>query len=98
MTEMPDIREMSDAQIVDAYGELNETIKKMSKDADYLKEALKARDGDIFEGATYKAVVTTKSRAALDTARLKLEMGPEWYEEHCKTTTYKQLNVSRRES
>lgn len=97
MTEMPDMREQSSEQLVDALGELNETVKKWVKQVDYIKAALKSRlgGGDVVTGHTYQAVVSEKARASLDTERIKLEMGQGWYEDHCKVTTFKQINVSR---
>lgn len=98
MTEMPDTREMSDTQLVDALGEVRETTKKFKKMEDYYKKAIGARlsgEGTL-EGKTYFAVASQRSRSGLDTEKVKETMGPEWYEGMCKTTSFTQIETKRR--
>ncbi len=95
--EMPDVSNMTDEQLVDALGEVNETVKQFERMAGYYKEALKSRDGDVFQGRTYSVMVSSRSRTGLDQTAIKAEMGPDWVAEHSKTTEFKQLNITRRD-
>lgn len=97
-TEMPDVRGMSDTQLVDAFGEYKQSVKSLERQMDYLKEAIKARcpDGPL-EGNTYRVMVTTKTQMRFDTAAVKEEMGEEWYDARKKKIEFKQVDLSRKE-
>jgi hypothetical protein len=96
--EMPDIREMSNEQLVDAFGEYKESVKKIEKQMDYLKEAIKARcpDGPM-EGNIYRVNVTTKTQNRFDTKAVQEEMGMDWYDARKKTIEFKQVDLTRKE-
>ncbi len=97
-TEMPDTRAMSDKQLVDALGELRETIKTWSAQEKYFSTALKARfpTGGMAEGATYNVSVTEQSQSRLDTDKIRKDMSLEWIEEHSKSISFQKLSVDRR--
>lgn len=97
-TEMPDVREMTDAQLVDTFGEYKESVKKMEKQMDYLKEAIKARcpEGPL-EGKTYHVMVSNKQQFRFDSSAVKEEMGEEWYDARKKMIEFKQVDLHRKE-
>ena len=97
-TEMPDTRDMTDAQLVDAFGEYKESIKSLERQCDYLKTAIKARcpEGPL-EGNTHRAMVTNKVQFRFDTASVKEEMGEEWYDARKKKIEFKQVDLTRKE-
>ncbi len=97
-TEMPDTRDMTDAQLVDAFGEYKESIKQLEKQCDYLKTAIKARcpEGPL-EGKTFRVMVTNKTQMRFDTDLVKEEMGEEWYDSRKKKIEFKQVDLSKKE-
>ena len=56
---------------VDALGALNAQIKALTAQADAFKKTLKASGYDVVEGETFKAVITTKTSARLDTSAVR---------------------------
>ena len=61
---------------VDALGALNGQIKALTVQADAFKKTLKASGYDVVEGDTFKAVITTKTSARLDTALVRGILSP----------------------
>jgi|SRR5690606_27143570 len=81
---------------IDMVGELQEIRKFAGMCEDVLREALKAREGEWEDhGLRFQAVKLMRSRTGLDSAKVKEDMGDEWYNAHCKTTEYEELRITR---
>lgn len=61
----------SEAEMVDALGRLNARIAKLEKEAEALKDTLKATGKDRVEGARYYAVISQKTTKRLNSAKAK---------------------------
>lgn len=85
------VAEMTDKELIDAYGmaKLKEALNK--KTANVLKEVLKARtggkEGD-FEGAMFKLAARSKARHALSKELVEKHMDPETFAECFVDTEY----------
>jgi len=91
-------KNLSFQEQIDIAGELSEARKFLQICEDFVKESIKnARDDEEWEdhGLHYQAIKTKKTREALDTRRVKEEMGEEWFKEHCKVTEYFELRITR---
>ncbi len=93
----PDLANATPTYLVDELGSIREQLANLKKMEGFLKEALLARsDGKIaIEGEIFVAAITDRSQQRLDTAGLKEEFGPEWYEDHTKTIEFKEVRTTR---
>ncbi len=95
--DMPNLSEMTDQQMADAYGEVNTSVKEMTKLQEFYKSAIKSRaakTGGVLTGNRFNCVVSAKSRATLNTKAVKEEMGEDWYNARLQTSQFEQLNVT----
>jgi hypothetical protein len=63
--------------MVDDLGTLNAQIANLTKQADAIKKSLKTSGYDEVIGATFRAVITTKTTARLDTAAVRKILTPD---------------------
>lgn len=62
---------------VNKLAKLNATIRRLSLEADDIKEALKASGFDVVEGTQHRAVMTVREVAALDGQAVRKLLTPE---------------------
>lgn len=84
-----------DADLIDKLGALNTQIKILEREANFLKEAAKARfqPGD-YSGTLYKAAVAIRSRVALSKELVLQDMGEEWVQQHSAETTFTEIRFA----
>lgn len=93
---------ISDDDLLELYGDLDESSKTLSKWLETAKGVIKARMGDPGDtGITqysshFKFDLKNQTQMRLDTEGVKSEMSAEWYEAHCKSIPMQVLRVSRR--
>jgi hypothetical protein len=68
------IRRLS--KMVDELGALNAQINMLQRKADAIKETLKSTDHDEVYGQSYRAVISTRTTARLDTALVREILKP----------------------
>lgn len=94
---MPDLSNATPGFLVDELGEVREKIAELKKLEGFYKEALLARSHEVHsvEGETFVAGLTDRSQQRLDTAGLKEEFGEQWYQDHTKTITFREVRTTR---
>lgn len=94
-TSMPNLNNATPGSIADWLGEVRKQQKDLKKLEGFYKQALQARrpeNDDVIHGEKFKAIFSHKTRTALDQTPVKEEMGQEWWDAHCKTTEYDQID------
>ena len=89
MTYIPamDLVGLTDTALVDEAAKIDMTIKALSKKLDEAKAIIRSRGVSELMGTNFKATVSSPGlRWSLDTDRVKLEMGEDWYVAHCKVS------------
>lgn len=69
---------------VDELGVLLAQLAPLQRREKELKDKLKAKGLPVLEGALFRCTVSESLEARLDGARIKSEMGADWYDAHCK--------------
>jgi len=85
---LPDIREMSDGQIVNAIGEVRDAVKQFQVLEKWYTNGLKARypEEATIVGATHTAHIEIRVQNRLNTTKIRKEMTDEWIEEYSSQT------------
>ena len=98
IADMLDTGEMSDQQIVDAIGELRETLKSFKAMEKNLTQALKVRyqNGGAVKGRTYAANIVATKRRQLDTELIRKDMDETWMSIYSKEIVSQRLAINRR--
>jgi hypothetical protein len=78
---------------VDALGSLNAQIAVLAKQADKIKAILKASGYDEVHGDMFRAVITHKTTARLDTAMVREILTPAQVEECTKESTSTSISL-----
>ncbi len=89
MTYIPalDFIGLSDTALVDEAAKMDMAIKALTKKLDEAKVIIRSRGVNELNGTSFKATVSNPGlRWSLDTDRVKLEMGEDWYVAHCKVS------------
>ena len=96
---LPNLSNATPEFLVDEIGDVRQQIKELEKKKGFYQEALLGRARLLgqthFKGDRWEADIVELSRTGLDTQTVKEEMGEEWYAEHCKVTSYQQINTKR---
>lgn len=79
---------------VDELGVLMAQIAPLERKAKELKEKLKAMGQPVLEGALFRCTVSESLEARLDGARVKAEMGQDWYDARCKPVIKNTVRVA----
>lgn len=79
-------------RMVDELGAINAQISKLQKNADALKKTLKESGADEIIGTLFRAVITTKTTARLDTKFVRELLSPA-QQDYC-TTESTSTNIS----
>lgn len=92
---MPDLKGLSTGDIIDMLGECRFEKSQKTRLEGYLKEALNSRMDidDEGHGDAWFCVVTEESRTSLDTAKVKDEMGMDWYSARCQTSEFRKIST-----
>ena len=82
--------------IADQIGQLDAQIKALTEQLNALKDQAKASGLDQIEGRVFVVSISKDIKATLETAKLKQEMGQQWYDDHCKLAEVTTLRVKAR--
>ncbi len=69
--------------LADQIGQIDAQIKALSEQLEALKKQAKASGLDLIEGQIFVVSVDKSIRASLDSAKVKKELGQQWYDDHC---------------
>ena len=88
---------MTTNTLADQIGHLNAQIAVLTEQLEALKK--QAKDSGLSEivGNTFVVTVSSSIRASLDTAKVKKELGQQWYDDHCKLAEVSTLRVKVRD-
>lgn len=86
---------MSSSKICDELGELDRLKKAIEERTKELKDTLKNRNGDYFEGNYYAVVISDDMRVSLDRNAVESVMGEDWVYEHSRVTYFKKALIRR---
>ncbi len=93
---LPNLDNATPEVLVDWLGDVREKAKELKQLEGYYKEALMARaEDDLITGEVFYATIEEVEQMRLDTSAVKEEMGDEWWEDHCKLTSYKKVSTKR---
>lgn len=81
-TSAPRFHNLSPAMLADLIGDLDRKAKAASAELDAAKDAFKARGLLIAEGETFSVMAQKSIRQTLDTAKVKADMGQQWFDDH----------------
>lgn len=91
---------MPTAEIVDTLARLNAAAKRIEEVCKSGKETLglvsTANNSPIVDGILFRATCSDAVRWTLDTARVKEELGEDWYNSHCKQTLVRSWRFAAR--
>jgi hypothetical protein len=85
---------MSSGMLADVIGELDCQSKALEAELKAAKDALKARGADKVDGSRFSVTFSASIRQTLDTAAVKAEMGPTWFDDHSKLAEVATCRVS----
>ena len=75
---------LAPSMLADLIGELDRKAKAANSELETAKDAFKARGLLIAEGDAFSVMVQKSIRQTLDTAKVKAEMGQEWFDDRSK--------------
>lgn len=82
--------------IADQIGQLDAQIKALTEQLNTLKEQAKASGLDQIEGQVFVVTISKDIKATLETAKVRQELGQQWYDDHCKLQEVTTLRVKPR--
>lgn len=82
--------------LADKIGQLSAQIDVLTKELDALKKQAKDSGLDEIVGQVFVVTVGNSIRASLDTAKVKQELGQQWYDDHCKLAEVTTVRVKVR--
>lgn len=82
--------------LADKIGQLTAQIEVLTKELDALKKEAKDSGLDEIVGQVFVVTVGNSVRASLDTAKVKKELGQQWYDDHCKLAEVTTVRVKPR--
>ena len=88
---------MTSNTLADQIGELDAQIGVLTKQLEALKAQAKSSGLDEIVGQTFVITIGTSIRASLDTAKVKKELGQQWYDDHCKLAEVSTLRIKVRD-
>lgn len=75
---------MTNNLLADQIGQLDAQIKVLTEQLETLKKQAKDSGLEEIVGQVFVVSVGSSIRASLDTAKVKKELGQQWYDDHCK--------------
>jgi hypothetical protein len=81
------VAELSDAELVDSWGDLQAKADKVDAAIKPLKAEFERRGLKAVIGARWAVLKWVTGQSRLDTARVKAEMGADWWSEHQKKSS-----------
>lgn len=84
------------SNLADQIGQLDAQIKVLSEQLEALKKQAKQSGLDEIVGQIFVVSVGNSIRASLDTAKVKKELGQQWYDDHCNLTEVSTVRVKVR--
>ena len=75
---------MTNNLLADQIGQLDAQIKVLTEQLETLKKQAKDSGLEEIVGQVFVVSVGNSIRASLDTAKVKKELGQQWYDDHCK--------------
>lgn len=82
--------------IADQIGQLDAQIKALTERLNTLKAEAKATGFDEIVGTVFVVSISKDIKATLETAKVRAEMGQQWYDDHCKLSEVSTLRVKTR--
>jgi len=83
--------------LADQIGQLDAQINVLAKQLEALKKQAKESGLDEIVGQTFVVTIGASIRASLDTAKVKQELGQQWYDDHCKLAEVTTLRIKVRD-
>lgn len=87
---------MTSNTLADQIGQLDAQIAVLTKQLDALKKQAKKSGLDEIIGQVFVVTVGNSIRASLDTAKVKQELGQQWYDDHCKLAEVTTVRIKAR--
>ena len=82
--------------LADQIGQLDAQIKTMQEQLAALKDMAKASGMEEIEGRLFVVTISKDIKATLETAKVRKELGQQWYDDHCKLQEVTTLRVKAR--
>ena len=82
--------------LADQIGQLDAQIKVLTEQLEALKKQAKESGLEEIVGQVFVVSVGSSIRASLDTAKVKKELGQQWYDDHCKLAEVTTVRVKPR--
>ena len=87
---------MTSNLLADQIGQLDAQIKVLTEQLETLKKQAKDSGLEEIVGQVFVVSVGNSIRASLDTAKVKKELGQQWYDDHCKLAEVTTVRVKVR--
>lgn len=87
---------MTSNLLADQIGQLDAQIKVLTEQLEALKKQAKDSGLEEIVGQVFVVSVGNSIRASLDTAKVKKELGQQWYDDHCKLAEVTTVRVKIR--
>jgi hypothetical protein len=81
---------------IDTLGALQAEIANLTYRAERIKDSIKALGDGAYEGATFRATVSTSERETLDMKAVREKLSPQFIAAHTNVTTVVTLKMSSR--
>lgn len=82
--------------LADQIGQLDAQIKVLTEQLETLKKQAKDSGLEEIVGQVFVVSIGNSVRASLDTAKVKKELGQQWYDDHCKLAEVTTVRVKVR--
>ena len=82
--------------IADQIGQLDAQIKALTEQLNALKAQAKATGMDEIVGRVFVVSISKDIKATLETAKVRAELGQQWYDDHCKLQEVTTLRIKAR--
>lgn len=95
---LPNLDNATPNVLVDWIGNVREQMKELKQLEGYYREALMARvdDGEYeVTGEQFEALIEDVEQMRLDSTAVRVEMGEEWWGDHCKLSEYRKVSTKR---
>ena len=82
--------------LADQIGQLDAQIKVLTEQLETLKKQAKDSGLEEIVGQVFVVSIGNSIRASLDTAKVKKELGQQWYDDHCKLAEVTTVRIKPR--
>jgi len=96
---LPNLENATPGYLVDELGRIREETSRLKRLDEYIKAALYARLAEgqtVVVGEVKSALIETITQIRLDNDKVKEDMGADWWADHCKEITFKQIRITNR--